>query len=115
VLRRNRIETSFPLEFRFVRQDNLWLSPFYQRDSVTISVHQYYKQDASELFAQCEKIFKLYDARPHWGKMHTAEAKDLSRLYPRFDAFRDLRRRLDPNGRFLTPYFAKLMGETANV
>ncbi|HAJ46982.1 MAG TPA: FAD-binding oxidoreductase, partial [Alphaproteobacteria bacterium] len=53
--------------------------------------------------------------RPHWGKLHTLKAKDLANLYPRFEDFRALRRRLDPKGRFMTPYLAGLMGENGHV
>ncbi|HAH09982.1 MAG TPA: FAD-linked oxidoreductase [Alphaproteobacteria bacterium] len=114
-LRARKIWTSFPIEFRFVRQDDLWLSPFYERDAVTLSVHQYYKQDETALFTFCEEVFRRYDGRPHWGKLHTLKAKDLANLYPRFEDFRALRRRLDPKGRFMTPYLAGLMGENGHV
>jgi FAD-linked oxidoreductase len=115
LFRRRHVDSAFPFEFRFVRQDDIWLSPFYQRDCVTISVHQYYKQSEERLFALCEGVFRDYDARPHWGKMHATGPERLAELYPKFDAFRDLRRRLDPKGKFLTPYLAKLMGEQVNV
>jgi FAD-linked oxidoreductase len=115
LFRQRGIHSAFPFEFRFVRADDIWLSPFYQRDCATISVHQYYKQSEARLFSLCEGVFRDYDARPHWGKMHTAGPDRLERLYPKFAAFRALRRRLDPRGKFLTPYLAKLMGETADV
>lgn len=114
LFRQRRIHSAFPFEFRFVRADDIWLSPFYQRDCATISVHQYYKQSEARLFSMCEGVFRDYDARPHWGKMHDAGPERLERLYPKFEAFRALRRRLDPKGKFLTPYLAKLMGETAD-
>jgi FAD-linked oxidoreductase len=112
--RKRNINSAFPFEFRFVRADDVWLSPFYKRDCVTISVHQYYKDSETRLFSLCEGVFRDYDARPHWGKMHSAGPDRLARLYPKFEAFRDLRRRLDPKGRFLTPYLAQLMGETVD-
>jgi FAD-linked oxidoreductase len=114
LFKRRGINSAFPFEFRFVRADDIWLSPFYQRDCVTISVHQYYKQSESRFFSLCEGVFRDYDARPHWGKMHAAGPDRLSRIYPKYDAFRDLRRRLDPKGKFLTPYLAQLMGEATD-
>lgn len=114
LFRRRNINSAFPFEFRYVKADDIWLSPFYQRDCATISVHQYHKQSEERLFSLCEGVFRDYDARPHWGKMHSAGPDRLSRLYPKFDAFRDLRRRLDPKGKFLTPYLAQLIGETPN-
>jgi FAD-linked oxidoreductase len=111
LIRKRNIQTAFPFEFRFVRKDDIWLSPFEGRDCATISVHQYHRQSETELFTLCESVFARYAARPHWGKMHTMQAKGLSALYPQFETFRALRRRLDPKGRFLTPYLGQVMGE----
>lgn len=101
----------FPLEFRYVAADDAWLSPFYRRDSVTISVHQYHRQPYKELFAGVEDIFRRYDGRPHWGKLHTRGAKDFEALYPKWDAFREVRRQLDPTGKFLNAHLKQIFGE----
>ncbi|MEM7314713.1 MAG: D-arabinono-1,4-lactone oxidase, partial [Planctomycetota bacterium] len=37
--RKNKINEGFPFEYRWVRADDIWLSPFYERDSAVISVH----------------------------------------------------------------------------
>lgn len=101
----------FPLEFRYVAADDAWLSPFYRRDSVTISVHQYHRQPYKELFSVVEDIFRRYDGRPHWGKLHTRRAKDFETLYPKWDAFQKVRRQLDPTGKFLNAYLKQIFGE----
>ena len=110
-VRANKIATCFPLEFRFVKADDIWLSPFYKRDAVTISVHQYAGQDFTTLFDTSEAIFKRYGGRPHWGKLHTLRADDFAMLYPRFDDFRALRRKIDPQGRFLNAHLRSVFGE----
>ncbi len=51
-LRKYKVSTFFPLEFRFVKGDDIWLSPFYQQDSISISVHQYHKQNSQLNFYQ---------------------------------------------------------------
>jgi len=109
-MRRCRINFMFPLEYRYVAADDIWLSPFYERDSVTISVHQYYRQPYQELFEGAENIFRRYQGRPHWGKLHTARAAELKNLYPRWDDFLKLRSDLDPNGKFLNPYLRDIFG-----
>jgi len=38
---RANILTPFPIEYRYVKADDIWLSPFFGRDSITISIHQY--------------------------------------------------------------------------
>ncbi len=89
-IRRRKVLGIYPLEMRFIKADEGWLSPFYQRDSVSISVHQYHKQPHGGLFGLAESIFARYGGRPHWGKLHDAKAAELARLYPRFDEFRAL-------------------------
>ena len=107
-VRSRRINTGFPLEYRTVAADDVWMSPFYERPSATIAVHQYHKVDTAKLFDACEAIFRNVDGRPHWGKRHTRTATELAHLYPRYQAFRELRRRLDPVGKFLNPYLRSL-------
>ena len=103
-IRSRRINTGFPLEYRTVAADDVWMSPFYQRPSATIAVHQYHKVDTAKLFDACEAIFRQVDGRPHWGKRHTRSATELAHLYPQYQAFRNLRRRLDPDGKFLNAH-----------
>lgn len=110
-MRKCGINFLFPLEYRYVAADDAWLSPFYKRDSVTISVHQYYRQPYDKLFASVEAIFARYEGRPHWGKLHSLAAADLAKLYPRWDDFQAVRRRLDPAGKFLNRYLRRILGE----
>lgn len=109
-IRKAKIAAAFPLVFRTVAADDIWLSPFYGRDSATITVHQYGKLDYRPLFGMCEEILRSYGGRPHWGKIHTATRAELMGQYPTFEAFCALRRKLDPVGKFLndqlTPLFA---------
>jgi FAD-linked oxidoreductase len=109
-IRKNRINTGFPIEYRSVAADDVWMSPFYGRDSATIAVHQYHRVDTRKLFDACEAVFRSHDGRPHWGKRHSRTAAELAKLYPKFEAFRTLRRRLDPTGKFLNPYLAAMLG-----
>ncbi|MEQ1865859.1 MAG: D-arabinono-1,4-lactone oxidase [Micropepsaceae bacterium] len=105
VIRSRKIAGVFPLEFRFVKADDIWLSPFYKRDAVTISVHQYHRQSYDELFGAAEGIFRRYGGRPHWGKLHTLKAADIEKL----DVC-GLRARLDPQGKFLNTHLAGIFG-----
>jgi FAD-linked oxidoreductase len=107
-IRKKRINTGFPVEFRTVAADDIWLSPFYQRDSATIAVHQYHKVDTGPLFNACEAIFCSHGGRPHWGKRHTCSREDLAALYPEFERFIALRRTLDPAGKFLNAHLREL-------
>jgi FAD-linked oxidoreductase len=105
------VTTLFPIEYRTVAGDDCWLSPFYGRASASISIHQYAAADYRELFALVEPIFRKHEGRPHWGKLHTLGAADFAELYPRWDAFQAVRRRLDPGGKFLNAHLRHCMGE----
>jgi FAD-linked oxidoreductase len=107
-MKKAEINVFFPIEFRYIAADDCWLSPFYQRAGAAISVHQYHKQDYKPFFKLVEPIFWKYGGRPHWGKLHTLQAKNLRVLYPRFDDFLRVRRQLDPQGRFLNDHARKL-------
>jgi FAD-linked oxidoreductase len=103
-IRKERINTGFPLEFRTVAADDVWMSPFYRRASATIAVHQYHRVDTTRLFTACEAIFRRYEGRPHWGKRHTRTAKELAAIYPKYGEFLAVRRRVDPTNKFLNAY-----------
>lgn len=107
-IRKRRINTGFPIEFRSVAADDVWLSPFYQRKSATIAVHQYHRVNTGPLFDMCESIFRSVEGRPHWGKRHTRTREELSEIYPRFEDFRALRQKLDPAMKFLNPHLRAL-------
>ena len=83
---------------------------FEGRDSCSISVHQHYAMDHHNFFAAVEPIFWKYAGRPHWGKLHTLNARTLQPLYPRWDEFTRVRRELDPSGKFLNAHLQSILG-----
>ena len=101
-------EVFFPFEVRYVKGDDIWLSPFYRQDSISIAVHRFHAEDHAPLFRAVEPIFRKYRGRPHWGKMNTLNRDDFRTLYPHWDDFAAVRQALDPNGRFLNPYLKAL-------
>ena len=110
LIARREFPLMFPLEYRWVKGDDLWLSPNFGRDSVHISVHQFVGMPFERYFDAVQAICLAHGGRPHWGKVHSLKAAQLSRLYPRWDDFLVLRERMDPQGRFLTPYLRGLFG-----
>lgn len=103
------LRTLFPLEYRTVAADDAWLSPFYGRNSASISLHQYHRFDWRPLFDLVEPIFWKYQGRPHWGKLHTLRHAQLAALYPRWDDFQRVRRQLDPQDRLLNTHLRELL------
>ncbi len=102
----------FPTENRFVKGDDIYLSPAYERDSAYIAAHVYQGKAYRRYFDDLESIYKNHDGRPHWGKMHFRTAEDFMDLYPKWFEFLDIREMMDPDGVFLSPYLKALFGIT---
>nr|WP_025807887.1 D-arabinono-1,4-lactone oxidase [Pseudomonas chlororaphis] len=101
-------EAMFPIEYRFTAGDSAWMSPFFEQDSVTISVSGAPGTDYWSFLRAVDKILRSYEARPHWGKMHFLTGEDVSAIYPRATDFRSLRRNLDPEGFYLSEHLSPL-------
>ena len=101
-------EVFFPIEFRYIKGDDIWLSPFYRRDSCSIAVHRFFEESFGPYFSTIEPIFRKYNGRPHWGKLNRLQRADFAALYPRWEDFDAVRRELDPGGKFLNPYLRQL-------
>ena len=111
-VREKNLPVCFPLEVRYVKGDDIWLSMFEglgARGGCSISVHQFGDLDYKAYFAEIEPIFWKYSGRPHWGKIHTLDAKRLAALYPRhWQDFQEVRRSLDPQRRLLNPHLKQI-------
>ncbi len=58
---------------------------------------------------------RLFDARPHWGKVCPLDPEELRSLYPRFDDFRSTCSTFDPNGVFQNRWTAALLDTDAGM
>ncbi|NWR40310.1 GGLO oxidase, partial [Tachuris rubrigastra] len=102
----------FPVEVRFAKRDEVWLSPCFQRDSCFINVILYrpYGKDVPKLeyWRIYEEIMRKHGGRPHWAKAHSCTRKELEKMFPAFPKFCSVRERLDPTGIFLNPYLERV-------
>lgn len=110
LIARRGYHVHFPIECRFVKGDDIWLSPAYQRDSAYLAAHMYKGMRYEEYFHDVEEVYQRYGGRPHWGKMHTLDALTLASRYPRWADFQRVRATLDPRGVFLNEYLRRLFG-----
>ena len=88
-------------EVRTIAADNLWMSPCYRQDC--ISIHLTWIQDwpaVSRVLPAIEAALAPLDARPHWGKLFTVPAARLHSLYERMPDFQALLRSYDPERKF---------------
>ncbi|XP_010081542.1 PREDICTED: L-gulonolactone oxidase-like [Pterocles gutturalis] len=84
----------YPVEVRFVRGDEIWLSPCFQRDSCYMNIIMY--RDG-----QPPRTLFLLQA-------HSCTRKDFEKMYPAFPKFCSVREKLDPTGMFLNAYLEKV-------
>jgi len=115
VVNSKKFDVHYPFESRVVKQDDIYMSPAYQRDSAYIACHIYAKKDHRAYFGALEEIFRSYGGRPHWGKINTLSSENVAELYPSFSKFMDHRAQQDPDGIFVTPYLSKLFGVEQSV
>jgi FAD/FMN-containing dehydrogenase len=111
IKQRHRVDVAWRVLVRTVAADDIFLSGAHGHPTTTIACLQNSGLPHEEYFGEMEKIFRDHGGRPHWGKKHSLTAAELRPLYPRWDAFREVRRRLDPDGVFLTPDLARLLEE----
>ncbi|MFJ6081240.1 FAD-binding protein [Streptomyces sp. NPDC092369] len=99
-------------EVRTVAADAQWLSPAYGRD--TVALHFTWVDDTEAVLPvvrAVEVALDAFDARPHWGKVFTTEARVLRERYPRLGDFRELARTLDPGGKFANTFVRDVLGD----
>ncbi len=108
LIEKNNYQVAFPLEHRFVQQDDILLSPANGRDSAYIACHVYKGMPYERYFKDLEELFTAYDGRPHWGKMHTRTASYYRKTLKDFDTFLEIREKNDPQQIFVSPYIRRL-------
>src|SRR3954468_837794 len=97
-------------EIRAVRGDDLWLSPFHQRDSVAFHfTWEPRTDDVLAVLPHVEAALAPFAMRPHWGKLFAASPKQLAAVYPRLPDFRRLVRSLDGGGKFRNDFVARFI------
>jgi xylitol oxidase len=99
-------------EVRTIAADELWLSPSQGRD--TVALHFTWIQDEAAVrpvVAALENALLPLGARPHWGKVFTADAATLAECYPMVPTFIDLAAKYDPAGKFRNDYLNTYLPE----
>ena len=88
-------------EIRTIAADDFWMSPC--RNENCVAIHFTWKQDwpaVSKLLPVIERELAPFDVRPHWGKLFTISPARLKAHYDKLDAFAELAKKYDPQGKF---------------
>lgn len=105
-----RPAVNFPLEIRFVRGDDSWLSPAQGADTCQIGAYASDGPDCQRYFDTFWQVMRQHLARPHWGKELDHAAAELRDRYPEWDRFTGLRDALDPQRVFGGAVLDRLLG-----
>ena len=108
LLRRDFPKMPWPVEYRSLAADDVWLSTAYERATVTISLHQGVEVDDEPMFRAAEEVFRSFDGRPHWGKVNYLDGDELASIHPRWSDWWSVRDRVDPTGVFLNDYLLSI-------
>jgi xylitol oxidase len=95
----------FITELRTVAADDLWVSPCYQRPSLTI--HFTWKPEwtaVKNVLPMIEAKLEPFDARPHWAKLFTMAPTRIQGQYAKLPDYKALLEHYDPNGKFRNEY-----------
>lgn len=104
-----------PIDVRFGAADEAWLSPSFGRECCYIGValgQPFNRIIAHEaLFAELDGVFARHAGRPHWGKIHSLEAKTLRSFYPNWDRFQAVRNMFDRDRIFSNSHLRAILGD----
>ncbi|MGW0635003.1 D-arabinono-1,4-lactone oxidase [Nocardia salmonicida] len=99
-----------PVQIRWQKADDGYLSAHYQRDTMSVSVSGQVGTIYEPFLREVDRALQQFDARPHWGKIHYLTRDRVEALYPKYEEFRSIRKAFDPQGIFLNPHLRQLFG-----
>jgi len=99
-----------PLQVRWQKADEAYLSAQSGRDTTSISVSGEIGRNYLPFLRAVDEALRPFSARPHWGKLHFLDRGKVERLYPEFGRFQQVRKEMDPHDLFLNDHLAELFG-----
>lgn len=104
IVEEEKLVTHLLLEARFSKQDDadrVWVSPNSGRDScfLGIVIFRPFELDSAtmkQVFLRFQNLMLVYEGRSHWSKPYRLGHEELRRSYPKWDAFENIRKKMDP-------------------
>jgi FAD/FMN-containing dehydrogenase len=110
LMRNRHPEQISPVQVRWQKADDAFLSASYQRDTMSISVSGQVGTVYEPFLRELDWELQQFQARPHWGKIHFLTRDRVEELYPKYEDFQQIRRQFDPRGIFLNDHLRELFG-----
>lgn len=101
-------EQKYPIETRWTKAEDGYISPFYKEDKVSLSVSGAPGTAYGPYLKAVDELLQDFDATVHWGKIHLLDRERVDDLFPEVETFRSIRRDFDPNGVFLNKHTHEL-------
>ncbi|XP_077978412.1 L-gulonolactone oxidase-like [Glandiceps talaboti] len=103
----------FPVEVRFVKADDILISPSHGRETCYLNIIMYrpYGKDVeyAKYWEAYEDIMYRAGGRPHWAKAHKITKDQFMKMYPQFGKFCEIRDNLDPDELFMNDYLERVL------
>lgn len=107
VVIKNNLPVNYMTEVRWVKGDDIFLSPQYGLDpgtcAITLTIYAP-EYRAMDYFKRAYQATEKYGARFHWGKHFHHDREEITDLYPRLKTFATLRKRMDPKNIFVNEF-----------
>jgi len=101
-----------PIEVRFVKKDNYWLSPTQGEDVCFIGTKIHFplrkQPEYFRYFSEVDRILLKHSGRPHWGKQFRITQEDFKKNYKKWDDFWEYVDKEDPKGLFTNAFSKRL-------
>lgn len=110
LIRTKHPDQKWPVEVRWVKGDDGYISQFYGRDTTVVTLTADSGSDYWPFFRDADALLQRFAPRAHWGKINFMTRKRMEDLFPELDTFLQVRREFDPNGVFLNDHTRALLG-----
>lgn len=109
-----------PIEIRFVKNDNFWLSPAYKNDVCYIGTKThflpFFRTENYKLYFQAfNNLIEKYHGKPHWGKQLYMSKSYIKTHYEKWDEFWTLSSILDPMNLFSNTFLDQIKTEKEKI
>ncbi len=115
MVNKSGIYVDTPIEVRFVKKDNFWMSPTQGEDVCFIGTKIHFplgrEPEYFRYFSEVDRILLQHNGRPHWGKQFRITTKDFKKNYKKWDDFWTYVEGEDPKGLLQNAFSKRVRGE----
>ncbi|PRP82252.1 FAD binding domain containing protein [Planoprotostelium fungivorum] len=106
----------YPFIYRAVGPSTAWINAPSRGPTMWIGFLVYVAEDGTvrsdgmETMGEIQRVLGEYGGLPHWGKHYVKETYKFQEALPKFKEFVELRKKIDPQNKFLSQFMEKIVG-----